>query len=227
MTGPAVWHTAINIHGEAYPTRHYVPNAKGSSDDSFDLEAPQLNYMRAIHEAGHAVTTLTGRAHLHFAQITLGPATTTRSGVTDCCNFFDGRALAVFSAAGERAVDRWLRENGLWTPARAVAAEVGARGDRREFLAINPHVGFGDRQVDYRAVHDLADEALDEHWSAVVRVAIRLVEEQRLEADTIATLAGLPNGRGSAKCPLRQPADPWEETPAQAARFDREYWNED
>jgi hypothetical protein len=209
---PATWHTAIYIHGQPYPTRHYAPNAQGSDDDSFELEAPQLNHMRAIHEAGHAIAALIGRAHLHFAQITLGAATSARSGVTDCCNFTDGQAFAVFCAAGERAVDRWLRENGLWTPKRAVAAEVGAYGDRRLCLSVNPHVGYGDRDVDYDYIHDLADQDLDQHWAAVVRVADQLVQEQRLDADTIIQLAGLPNGRGSAKCPERPLTEPRKET---------------
>lgn len=223
--GPDRWHTTMDIDGQPYPTRNYAPNIEGDTDACLNLTAPQLDYLRAIHEAGHAITALTGRAHLHSAEIVKGEATTEEGGVTHACNFADGHAYAVFSAAGERASDRWLREAGLWTPERAVAVEVGAHGDRQQFLAINAHVGFGDREVDYRIVHDLADQTLDEHWAAVVRVADRLVREQHLDADTIVALTGLPNGRGSAKCPLA--TDQWDETPAQAAAADRRYWNED
>ncbi|MFD8384349.1 hypothetical protein ACFV2X_38505 [Streptomyces sp. NPDC059679] len=193
------WHTTMDINGEPYPTRYYAPDADGSSDDCYGLPPAQLDYVRAIHEAGHAIGALIGRGHLHYAQIVKGTATTEEGGVTDCCNLNDGHAYAVFTAAGERAVDRWLREAALWTPERAVANEVGAHGDRRQFLAINPHVGYGDREVDYRVLHDLADTALDKHWAAVTRVADALTQHGHLTGDTIATLADLPNGTHTAR----------------------------
>ncbi|MBI0296298.1 hypothetical protein JBE04_17965 [Streptomyces sp. PRKS01-29] len=193
------WHITMDINGEPYPTRHYAPDVEGTSDACFNLPPRQLDYLRAIHEAGHAVTALAGRAHLHYAQIVKGPATSTQGGVTDCCSrFADGQAFAVFSAAGERASDRWLREAGLWTPERAVAVEVGSHGDRHLFLSINPHVGFGDKQIDYRVLHDLADAALDKHWAATVRVADALAATGHLTGDDIATLADLPNGTHTA-----------------------------
>ena len=199
------WRMLVDVGGQPYPTRNYLPDAEGDSDACLNLTAPQLDYLRAIHEAGHAIAALTGRAHLHHVEIVQGAADTEEGGVTHACNLADGHAYAVFSAAGERAADRWLREAELWTPERAVANEVGAHGDRRQFLAINPHVGFGDRDIDYRIVHDLADQALDQHWDAVTRVADLLAREQRLDADTIASIAGLANGRGSTKCPLLPP----------------------
>lgn len=228
-TSATVWHTTMDIDGQPYPTRHHAPESEGDSDACLNLTARQLDYLRAIHEVGHAVTALTGGAHLHFAEIVKGQATTGKGGVTHACNLAEGHAYAIFSAAGERAADRWLREAGLWTPERAVAVEVGAHGDRHQFLAINPHVGFGDREVDYRYVHDLADQALDQHWAAVIRVANRLAREQRLDADAIVAIAGLPNGTGSEKCPLKPPTDPpardWDESPAEAARYDR-WWGD-
>jgi hypothetical protein len=166
----------------------------------------QLDYLRAIHEAGHAVAALLGRGHLHSAQITKGTATSTEGGITDCCNLNDGHAFAVFCAAGERATDRWLREAGLWTPERAVAAEVGARGDRHLFLSINPDVGFGDRQIDYRVVHDLADQAIDQQWPAITAVADALVQRQHNEIAPLprrwAPCSGLSASR-SHRCPGR------------------------
>lgn len=201
-SGAPTWHTLMDINGQPYPTRHYASDIEGDSDACLNLPAPQLDYLRAIHEAGHAVTVLTGGAHLHSAEIVIGEAVAEEGGVTYACNLADGHAYAVFSAVGERASDRWLREAGLWNPERAVANEVGARGDRHQFLAINPHVGFGDREVDYRFVHDLADQALDQHWAAVVRVADRLVQERKLDADTIVAMTGIPNGPASTKCPL-------------------------
>lgn len=218
-SGPVVWHTIIDIHGHPYPTRNFAPDIEGDSDVCLNLTAPQLNYLRAIHEAGHAVTALLGGAHLHSAEIVLGELVGESGGVVYACNLADGHGYAIFSAAGERAADRWLRESGLWTPGRGVAAEVGACLDRRLFLAINPHVGFGDREVDYLVVHDLADKALGQHWAGVVRVADRLAQQGRLDAAEIEAITGLPNGTASSKCPLR--SDCWEETPAEAAAWDR------
>ncbi|MFF1916119.1 hypothetical protein ACFVYE_31945 [Streptomyces sp. NPDC058239] len=189
------WHDGIELNGVPYPTRNDAPSVQGDSDDAYSLPSDLVDYARAIHEAGHAVAALIGGAHLHHAQIVKGPATTPEGGVTHACNLADGHAYATYSAAGERAVDRWLREDGLWTPERAVANEVGARGDRNSFLAINPHVGFGDKEIDYTVVHDLADHALDQHWAAVTRVAHALNHHTHLAGDEIAHIAGLPNRR--------------------------------
>ncbi|MFF1444135.1 hypothetical protein [Streptomyces sp. NPDC058295] len=188
------WHHDTRVLDQPYPTRNHAPNAVGDDTDTrLNLDPTQLDYLRAIHEAGHAVTVLTGQAHLHSAKIVTGEATTQEGGVTYACHLADGHAYAIFSAAGERAVDRWLREAGLWTPERAVAVEEGAHGDRASFLAINPHVGFGDRAVDYLVVHDLADQALNTCWEAVLTVARALHRDQYLTGDAIAALAGLPN----------------------------------
>lgn len=226
-SGPAPdWYTTVDIDGQPYRTRHHVPGLDSHTPAYLSVTATQLNYLRAIHEAGHAVAALLGRAHLHSAEIVIGDTDAETGGVVYACNLADGHGYAVYSAAGERAADRWLREAGLWTPEGAVANEVAAKSDREQFLTINLHVGFGDREVDYRVVHDLADQALDQHWATVVRVADQLVQRGYLDANEIVAIAGLPNGTASAKCPLR-PADRWEETPAQTARLDRMYWNRD
>lgn len=217
--GSAPWHVFVDVDGEPYPTRHRSPDR---AEPGIDLSSRQLDYLRAVHEAGHAIAVLLGKGHLHSAEIVVGVADDATGGEVRACNLADGHAYAVFSAAGERAADRWLREAGLWTPARAVANEVGARGDRQQFLAINPHVGFGDRDVNYRVVHDLADQALDPHWTAITRVADQLAQRGRLDAAEITKLAGLRNGQPSTKCEQR--TDWWEEDPTEAAREDRRYW---
>ena len=191
------WHTNVHVNGEPYPTRNYTPNTDGLNYDSIGLTPQQANHLTAIHETGHAITALAGGGHLHYAQI--GPVANNPSATADayCCNLVDdnGHAQAIYYAAGERAADRWLRETGLWTPRRAVAAEVGAHGDRHKFLSINDHlVGYGDKPVDYRYVHDLADRVLDQNWDAITRVADALAQHQHLTGDAIADIAGLPNG---------------------------------
>lgn len=224
--GARGWHTSIDVDGQPYPTRNYALDIEGGSDACLNLTAAQLDYLRAIHEAGHAVAALLGGAHLHSAEIVMGVADDAAGGEVRACNLHDGHGFAVFSAAGERASDRWLREAGLWTPERAVANEVGARGDRQQFLAINAHVGFGDREVDYRIVHDLADQALDQHWTAVLHIADQLAQHGRLDAAQIVAIAGLANGEASRKCEMRQ-ANPWDETPAEAAAWDRRWFGAD
>jgi hypothetical protein len=186
-------HDDTLVLGQPYPTRNHAPDAEGDTDTCLNLTATHLDYLRAIHEAGHAVTVLTAHAHLHSAEIVKGVATTERGGVTKACHLADGHGYAIYSAAGERAADRWLHEAGLWTPQRALAVEVGAHGDRHSFLAINPHVGFGNKEVDYRVVHDLADQTLDTHWAAVTAVADALHQHQNLTGDAIAALTGLTN----------------------------------
>lgn len=196
-TQTTTWHTNVTFNGRSYPTRNHTPL---TTINTYDLPARQEKYVDAIHEAGHAIAILTGGGHLHSATIRAIPNKPNAGGLTDGCNLVDenGHTFAAFSGAGERAIDRWLREEGLWTPERAVAAEIGARGDRRSFLNLNPHVGYGDRDVDYRVVHDLADTALDQHWPAVVRVADALAQHGHLTGDTIADLADLPNGTHTA-----------------------------
>lgn len=197
------WHNGNVVAGKDYPTRANARWTAETSDEQFGFSDVQIDYVRATHEAGHAVAALAYRAHLHAAFIVRGHhAEYAAGGRTDCCTLSDenGHAFAAFSGAGERAVDRWLREAGLWTAERSVANEVGASSDRNEFLAINPEVGFGEGQIDYRAVHDISDDVLARNWSAVLRIADRLVQDERLDGETIAAIAGLTNGRPGGSC---------------------------
>lgn len=189
------WHDDICVLGRPYPTRTYSADAIGSTTSCYALPDHLTSYPDAIHEAGHAVIALDGGAHLHHATIGDDPNNPTVGGITYACGMADsnGHLFARFSAAGERAIERWLHESGLWTPKRAVAAEVGARGDRMAFLKVNPDVGFGDKHIDYSVVHDLADHALSTHWAAVTAVADVLHKTRHLTGAAIADIAGLPN----------------------------------
>ena len=189
-----LWHNDITVDGALYPTRNHAPDFHGTSDDCFALTADQIDYIRAIHEAGHAITALTAAAHLHHAEIATESTTTEHGGATHACGLGNGHAYAIYTAAGERAADRWLRETNLWTPERAVAVEVGARSDRASFLNLNKHVGYGNKQIDYTTVHDLADETLNHHWDAVTRVADALTQHHYLTGNTVARIADMTNG---------------------------------
>lgn len=203
------WRTDVYINGQPFPTRHPAPDYGDNSDAYLgDLPDHQRQYLRAIHEAGHAVAGLAARAHIHYAKITpaakLATAAPTSIGVSGgdvfACNFPDGQATAVYLGAGERAEDRWLHQNHLWTSTRAVGIELGSYSDRRRFLAINPHFGFGADRNDYRVVHDLADDLVAQHWNTITAVADVLVNQIHLTGDQIADLAQFPNGTHSTTC---------------------------
>ncbi|MGW5693831.1 hypothetical protein ACWEWX_23585 [Streptomyces asiaticus] len=203
------WYDDLEVAGTPYPTRHPAPDYGNNSDAYLgDLPGHQRQYLRAIHEAGHAVAALTAHAHVHYAKITptveLTTAAPTSSGVSGGdvfgCNFTDGQSFAVFLGVGERAEDHWLHQNSLWTATRAVGIELGACGDRRRFLATNPHFGFGVDHNDYRVVHDLADQLVTQHWDAITAVADVLSTRLHLTGGQIADLAQMPNGTHSTTC---------------------------
>lgn len=196
-TAPApttIWHHDLYVNGEIYPTRHHVDLDRGTYTTHLDLPVEGIQYMRAIHEAGHAIAALTTGGHLHFAEIQTPDSTAPHGGTTYACGLDDGTAFAAFCGAGERANDRWLRQEGLWTERRAVTVEAAATGDRALLLSVNPHIGFGDKEGDYQHVHNIADRLIDQHWNAILAVGEALVRRTRLEGDDIADLVGIPNG---------------------------------
>lgn len=207
-SSPAVWHDDVTINGEPYPTRHIAADAFSKSSMYLsDLPDSTRDTLRATHEAAHAVAGLAGGAHIHYAKITTTAYLNARpfthgipGGDVFACHFRNGQSLAVYLGAGERAEDHWLRQAGLWTPARALGIELGAYMDRQTFLANNPHFGFGADHNDYLVVHDLADQLVTQHWDAITAVAEALVTDLYLTGDHIADLAKLPNGTHSAAC---------------------------
>lgn len=206
------WHDDITVNGQPYPTRHPIPYDVNTTEDCLgDLDDTDRQHLIAIHEAAHAVAVLASRAHIHHAKIRPLPqlkagleatSTGTSSGHVFGCNFSDGQGFAVYLGAGERAEDRWLTEQQLWTPRRAAGIELGACGDRQQLIAANPHVGFGADHNDYRVVHDLADQFIHRYWQAITDVADALTAHLHLTGDQIADLAQLPNGTHSTTCTL-------------------------
>ncbi|MFJ3043626.1 hypothetical protein [Streptomyces tendae] len=199
------WHDNIAINGQPYPTRHPAPLTSGSASDYLNvLTDHQRDQLRAHHEAAHAVAGLSAGAHVHHAKISTTATLKAASAATDgvevggnclTCNLPpQGNVIAIYFGAGERTEDHWLHQHNLWTPWLAVGIEFGAYGDRQSLLHDNPHVGFGDRQVDYRLVHDLADAFVTTHWTAITAVGEALATRLYLTGDEIADLAQLPNG---------------------------------
>jgi hypothetical protein len=192
------WHRDFDINDQPYPVRTHVPDLN-TDFPTLDLPPRETLYLSAIHEAGHAVVLLARGGHVHYTELRHGTFEHgAYDGRVDVCSIGSGNNAAAFFGAGERAMDRRLRETGLWTPYRGMVAEVGAYADRQEFLTSQPDLGFGDKPIDYRTVHDMADAALDTHWSAVLRVAEALAQHHYLDGAAIADLSGLPNGQRHA-----------------------------
>lgn len=211
-TPPAasVWHADRVIHGQPYPTRHSAPDYGPNSGAYRGIVTDDQHEMQsAVHESAHAVSALASGAYVHYARISsmdeLRDAAEESDGVvpggdTKACNLASGLDFIVLMGAGERAEDRWLREQGLWTPIRAVGAELGAYGDRQQVRRLNPHLGFEGGPNDYLVVHEVADRFVSEYWGAIATVACVLAERLHLTGDEIARLTGLPNGTHSATC---------------------------
>lgn len=126
-----------------------------------------------IHEAGHAVAAIAQGFPVRYTEIYEprdGSAGVTVITVDD----WSKPPTLAFYAAGERAVDRWLREHDLWTPEMAVMAEASAASDRR-----------GNYSFTLEKAHDLADTVIDTHWPAIVAVADTLATARRLEGEAV------------------------------------------
>ncbi|MET8411091.1 hypothetical protein ABZV34_23815 [Streptomyces sp. NPDC005195] len=209
--GAGVWHTNQYAGGAPYPTRHHTHVDCGDHGSRYlALPTESMQKIRAIHEAAHAVIALTGGAHLHHTQIEPPGNPGGTGGITGVCGLTDPQSLAAFCAAGERADDRWLRDNGLWTARRAVCVEIGAHGDRLNLLALNPHVGFGDTDIHYQSIHDLADQVIDQHWDRITTLADQLVDRLHLDGSDVASLTGIDGpactcGRSTPRRPAWRP----------------------
>ncbi|MGP3737931.1 hypothetical protein ACTWJ9_33010 (plasmid) [Streptomyces sp. GDS52] len=205
----SVWYDQTLINGRTYHTRHRAPDSVACGTYLDDLADGQRDTLRAVHEAAHAVAGLAAGSFVHYARISTTAELRDRTpdgqgmvagGDVHGCNLTDGQSFAAFMGAGERAEDRWLRENGLWSHTRAVGIEFGAYTDRRQVLDLNPHIGFDGGLNDYLVVHHLADQFLSQHWGAVLAVADVLATRLHLTGGHIADLAGIPNGTHSATC---------------------------
>ncbi|TRV73329.1 hypothetical protein FKN01_27545 [Streptomyces sp. 130] len=83
-------------------------------------------------------------------------------------------------AAGELAHQRWLRDSGLFTSARASAVERGAVDDTG-------------KAIGFWQFRPAAEALLAAHWEHVLNVAEPLESCGYLNGDEAAALTGLPN----------------------------------
>lgn len=163
-----------------YLTVYAPPDAPGRSVyEVLDLPGPQLRRSMAVHEAGHAVVALQSprvtvtRTGLRPGLGRLGSEAD--AGFTD----WEGRGIkwltaATVGAAGERAQQRWLRDNDLDSPARLWATEIIAAQDRREIVANAAAAGVT-VSYDYDGMRAESDGSIIAGWWSIRFEAARTV----------------------------------------------------
>ncbi|GGX82567.1 hypothetical protein [Streptomyces hiroshimensis] len=184
------WH----LNSDGFHTRHAQPPA-GAGVSYYGIAALSEGRLRrslAVHEAGHAV--LAFAFGIPVVEICLsadlgagpgsGPAAWVQWGSSWSIPFARYFAMC---AAGERSQDRWMREEGLWTPERAWVVERTAGTDRQKVAESLQERGmslyYGHTPasgMDYATVTDAADAALCHLWDRVLSVAAALDEHGRL-----------------------------------------------
>ncbi|MFF2923089.1 hypothetical protein ACFVTP_11915 [Streptomyces celluloflavus] len=196
------WH--LNSDQPLY-TRHAEPASWQAGRNLYDILAFDDALLRrtiAVHEAAHAV--------MHFAfgipveEIRIADALGKDTGPggwvksTGAWSVPYMRYLTM-CAAGERAQDRWMREQGLWTPERAWVCERTATEDRNQAArsardcGLQLHFGTGPARdgLHYRAVQDTAEAALAPLWDRVMNLAAAADTHGRLSGHAAAGHARL------------------------------------
>lgn len=186
------WHD----NRDGYRTR-WAPPAPSDLDahrnfrDFLELTESQELECTAVHEAAHAVLFHLAGATVEHVGIRMRREATghpARVGVTEVDYNLTLGSLFPALAAGERAEDRLLHEQRLWSPRRAWAVERLASGDRarieRTLLECTGRsMTYGTAPsscCDYQNLHRATDAALTSAWSAVRTVADALVEHRHL-----------------------------------------------
>lgn len=171
-----MWHTNITMNGpdgtaqRTIPTRaHFTGNA--TLDELAGFTAAQHLQAVAVHELGHFLVAWKLGAWMARISVREADGNVVPKGFVSYTHP-DGngsRPTLVIGAAGERAFDKWLREQGLWTPSRAVYGEIQGLLDRDDALEADPTITFDDGTNDYRHLQDEADRVLDEVWPLLLR----------------------------------------------------------
>ncbi|MFD8516586.1 hypothetical protein ACFV27_37280 [Streptomyces antimycoticus] len=190
------WHReAVLADGTPYPTRNRLEGDALSgaiNPQALGLSEADSRAIAAVHELGHAVVWMAGGFHV----VDLGVGEHF-SGHAEVASASRDATTAMFTGlvAGERAVDRWLRETTLWTPSLAAMAELTAAHDRVAVFEMepSPRPSFGDGPVDYGVLHDLADEALDTQWVRIMAALPVLIRAGRMTGDQLAECIDMQN----------------------------------
>lgn len=208
VSSPAARPWAVNRDG--IPTRHPEPACWGrvtTTTEVLALDSEQSLLMSATHEAGHAALWASMGVPLARVWVrTVAEAVAAEGSGSAAGGVVAGGsstpiphlgAMAA-AAAGERAEDRWLHENGLWTEARAWVVERHSMHDRVyafRLVSKDPEsedrLTFGEQPghpLDYATAHDEADARLEELWPAVLRISNALASKRELKDDDIRRL---------------------------------------
>ncbi|MFE2693672.1 hypothetical protein [Streptomyces mirabilis] len=197
MTGitGVTWHHDYVVNGVPYPLRNRLDWPHDEINDRMlGFTDEESRTSTAVHELGHGVVWLAAGVHVLYLGVGIGPG-----GQAACASVTQSPqerlARVIGTVAGERAVDRWLRETGRWTPEHAAMAELGAWQDRAYVFACDPQPrpGFGDGEIDYSVLHDLADQALSASWDNILAALPVLLRAGRMTGDQLAACTGLPN----------------------------------
>lgn len=182
------------------PPRRWDSLMGGDVDEIAALTPDQELQATAIRHAGFSVLYMAAGFRVDYILVhpVGSPAARGSKGYTmraGGSGSWLGRAVA--AAGHERAVDRWLRESGLWTPDRAWAAErlsADARAQAAEAvqygLGCEMTFNGGGDEADYAWICDRADEALDARWPQVSALGQYVAEYSRVEGADAARIAG-------------------------------------
>ncbi|WP_171115519.1 MULTISPECIES: hypothetical protein [unclassified Streptomyces] len=191
-----IWHREIiTADGTPYPTRNRLEDESLHGEinpQALGLSEADSRAIAAVHELGHAVVWMAGG--FHVASLGVGDDFRGHAEVA-CASREATTAMFVGLVAGERAVDRWLRETALWTPSLAAMAELTAAHDRAAVfeMAPQPRPTFGDGPVDYSVLHDLADQALDTQWDRIMTALPALIQSGWMTGDQLSSRIAIPN----------------------------------
>ncbi|MFJ2629017.1 hypothetical protein ACIO6T_38085 [Streptomyces sp. NPDC087532] len=127
---------------------------------AIDLPDALFRRYTAIREAGHGLTAV-ATYQAHVIECALRPGTISDGTPFDAFTELRWRTPRAYLAvlqAGAMAQERWLREQGLWTPRRELATQVAARHSRDAVRATAASA------EDVEQAASWARELLDRHW---------------------------------------------------------------
>lgn len=195
-----MWHHNIGVENldgtghKAFPTRTYFAGT-GALAELAAFTAGQHLQAVAAHELGHFLVNWKLGARMIRITVREDPGNVIPKGAVTHVppDGNTARPVLVGGAAGERACDRWLRENGLWTQARAVYGELQGSTDRGDALKADPTLTFDGGPNDYRLLQDEADRVLDEVWSLLLRGLEHFRDFAEYTGDEMCALLGIAN----------------------------------
>lgn len=195
-----MWHTNIAMTEpdgagrQTFPTRAHF-TGEGVLGELAGFTAAQHLQAVAAHELGHFLVNWRLGARMFDISVQDDPGNVIPKGSVSFTHP-DGdtsRPVLIGGAAGERACNRWLHDQYLWTPARAVYGEIQGKTDREDALAVDPTITFDGGPNDYRYLQDEADELLDKVWPLLVEGLEHFHDFAEYSGDEMCALLGIVN----------------------------------